>query len=61
MKTIEVTVSPTGEVKLETKGYAGQGCQEASKFLEKALGEQTSDTRTPESFAQAQEQQQTKQ
>jgi hypothetical protein len=35
---IEVIVSPTGETKLQTKGFAGASCQQASKFLEAALG-----------------------
>ena len=35
-RIIEVTVSPKGEVTIETKGYAGAGCLQASKFLEQA-------------------------
>lgn len=31
MKTIEVIVSPNGQTKLETKGFAGSQCREASK------------------------------
>ena len=37
-KTIEIIVSPKGETKLETKGFAGSECQQASKFVEQALG-----------------------
>ena len=37
-KTIEIVVSPQGETRLETKGFAGAECQGASKFLEQALG-----------------------
>ena len=37
-KIIEVVVSPQGETRLETKGFAGAGCQLASRFLEEALG-----------------------
>ena len=37
-KTIEIVVSPTGETKVETKGFAGAECQEASRFVEVALG-----------------------
>jgi hypothetical protein len=43
---IEVTVSPTGETNIQTKGYEGSRCQEASKFLEQALGLVTADQRT---------------
>jgi hypothetical protein len=49
-KIIEVTISPQGETTVLTKGYAGQDCLRASKFLEKALGVTTSDCRTPEYF-----------
>ena len=37
-KIIEIIVSPNGETKLETKGFAGAECQQASKFIEQALG-----------------------
>ena len=37
-KIIEIIVSPTGETQLETKGFAGEECKEASKFVEQALG-----------------------
>jgi hypothetical protein len=36
--TIEVTVSPTGEIKIEAEGYTGSSCEEATRFLEEALG-----------------------
>ena len=47
-KTIEIIVSPTGETRLETKGFAGAECQGASKFLEKALGVAASEQMTAE-------------
>ena len=50
MRIIEVIVSPQGEAKLQTKGYAGGDCQEASKFLEQALGVVTADKKTAEFF-----------
>ena len=37
-KIIEIIVSPTGETRLETKGFTGEECKEASKFVEQALG-----------------------
>ena len=37
-KIIEIIVSPTGETRLETKGFTGEECKEASKFVEEALG-----------------------
>ncbi len=48
MKTIEVVVSPNGQTKLETKGFAGSGCRDASKYLEAALGTTTEERFTAE-------------
>ena len=49
---IEIIVSPTGETKIETKGFTGASCREASKFLEEALGQRTGERLTAE-FHQA--------
>jgi hypothetical protein len=58
MKTIEVIVSPTGETRLETKGFAGSSCQDASRLLEQALGAKAGEQLTAEYYAeQAQHQQ----
>ena len=51
---IEVTVSPTGAVRLVTKCYTGASCREASQFLERALSVRGQETLTPE-FHQSQE------
>ena len=37
-KTIEVSVSPTGAITIEAEGYTGSSCEEATRFLEEALG-----------------------
>jgi len=37
MKTIEIIVSPKGETRLETKGFSGSECRDASRALEQAL------------------------
>ena len=50
MKTIEITISPQGEIRVETKGFAGASCQEASRFIENALGEMLSDQPTAERY-----------
>jgi hypothetical protein len=47
-RTIEVIVSPKGETTVTTKGFAGSSCREGSKFIEQALGQQTSEHLTPE-------------
>ena len=51
MKIIEVVVSPTGETTVQTKGYAGSDCFQASKFLEEALGVKTTDRPTGEYYS----------
>jgi hypothetical protein len=48
MKIIEVIVSPTGNAKVETKGFAGPECQQASRFIESALGQRISERPTTE-------------
>jgi len=47
---IEVTVSPTGETKVETKGFAGASCREASRTLEAALGVRESEQLSSEFY-----------
>ena len=53
MKIIEVLVGPKGEIKLETKGFAGAECEQASKELVAALGRVVSDQKTGEHFSAA--------
>jgi hypothetical protein len=48
MRTIELTVSPEGKTTVQTKGFAGSSCRDASEFLEKALGQQTGEQLTAE-------------
>lgn len=50
-RLIEVTVSPQGEITVQTKGYAGTDCLQASKFLEAALGVPLSDKKTAEFYS----------
>ena len=49
-RIIEVTVSPKGETTMQTKGYAGGECLQASKYLEQALGIITADHKTGEFY-----------
>lgn len=51
-QVIEVTVSPKGETKIETKGFAGNACKAASESLEKALGLKQSERLTAEFYSQ---------
>ena len=38
MKIIEIIVDPLVRTKVETKGFTGGECREASRFVEQALG-----------------------
>lgn len=61
-KLIELTITPKGETILQTKGFTGGSCQQASKVMEQALGITGSEQMTGE-FYQAEglrEEQQTK-
>jgi hypothetical protein len=53
-QTIEIIVSPTGETTVQTKGFTGSSCRDASRALERALGVVESDKPTAEMY-QAQE------
>lgn len=50
---IEIIVTPDGKTNLQTLGFTGASCQQASRFLEETLGQKTTDRRTAE-FYQAQ-------
>jgi hypothetical protein len=50
-RVIEVTVSPQGDVTVQTRGYAGADCVQASKFVEQALGVTTADQMTAEYYS----------
>jgi Protein of unknown function (DUF2997) len=50
MKTIEITVSPTGETKVQTRGFTGGSCLKASALIEQALGRRTAEQLTAEFF-----------
>jgi hypothetical protein len=49
-RIIQVVVSPTGETTVQTKGYQGGDCLQASQWLEKALGITTTDQKTSEYY-----------
>ena len=46
--TIEIIVLPTGEFTIEGVGFKGAGCEQATKFLEAALGVVAAKTKKPE-------------
>ena len=56
-RIIEVTVSPKGDTSIQTKGYSGSDCLQASKFLEQALGVVAKENKTGEFYQAAQSEQ----
>lgn len=61
MKRIEIIVAPNGQTRVETKGFVGSECRDASRFLEKALGQQTDELLKPEFHQMASNEQQIRQ
>lgn len=62
MKTIEIIVAPDGKTTVQTRGFVGSSCQDASRSIEQALGKLTREERTAEFYQtqpveQSQEQQ----
>ena len=49
-KVIEVVVDPRGAATVQTRGFAGGECREASKFVAQALGRTTAETLTAEFY-----------
>jgi hypothetical protein len=50
MKSIEITVSPRGETTVETRGFRGGECREASRLIEQALGTRSGERLTAEFY-----------
>jgi hypothetical protein len=50
VKTIEIIVDTQGKTTVQTRGFAGSSCAEASKFLEEALGRRRSEAHTAEFY-----------
>ncbi len=40
MKTIIVEITDEGEIRLETKGFAGKSCVEEAQFIKDLIGEE---------------------
>jgi hypothetical protein len=57
LRTIEIIVSPQGQMSIQTHGFSGTACREATGKLEKALGAVVSDQPTAEMYASAPEEQ----
>jgi len=59
-QTIEITISPSGQSVVQTRGFSGPSCRDASKFVEQALGQRSAETLTPEFYQPVANQQQAK-
>jgi len=51
LKIIEITITPTGDTSVETKGFSGAECRRASEFIETALGRWTGEQLTADFYA----------
>jgi hypothetical protein len=47
-RLIEIVIAPDGQTRLETKGFTGESCRDASRFLEEALGQRVGEQLTAE-------------
>lgn len=48
METINVDIGPDGAIKIDAVGFSGPDCEQATKFLEDALGTVDQVRRKPE-------------
>ncbi|MCA9005070.1 MAG: DUF2997 domain-containing protein [Planctomycetaceae bacterium] len=48
MQIIEIIISTDGQSRIETRGFTGFRCKDASRFLEAALGKVSSEQLTAE-------------
>lgn len=51
-RVIEIIVAADGSSTVETKGFVGSACQQASRFVQVALGERTAEKLKPEFYQQ---------
>ena len=49
-QVLEIVVDPRGEATVQTRGFTGGECREASRFLEQALGTRSAETLTAEFY-----------
>lgn len=60
-QTIEIIVTTDGRTSVQTHGYEGSSCRQASRFIEEALGQRAGEYLTSEFYAAQQAQQNLKQ
>ena len=47
-RTLEILISPAGEIQIDAIGFKGPDCEQATRFLEEALGAVQVRQRKPE-------------
>ena len=47
-RTIEIIIGITGEIQIDAVGFMGPDCEQATKFLEEALGVVSKKVKKPE-------------
>jgi hypothetical protein len=47
-RSIEIIVAPTGEIRIDAVNFKGADCEQATRFLEEALGTAGARQRKPE-------------
>jgi Protein of unknown function (DUF2997) len=47
-RTIEIIISPTGDIQIDAVGFKGPDCEQATQFLEEALGVIAQTVKKPE-------------
>jgi hypothetical protein len=52
-KTIEIIIAPGGEIQIDAVGFKGPDCEQATRFLEEALGAVAQKRKKPEFHQQA--------
>ena len=52
MKVIQIIVQPDGQTRVETKGFTGAECRDASRFIEESLGKRIDEQLTSEFYAE---------
>ena len=57
-RTIEVTVSPRGDIMIEAMAFKGADCEQATAYLEEALGVTGQRTKKPEYYQRSRQQHQ---
>ncbi|NBT75121.1 DUF2997 domain-containing protein [bacterium] len=56
-KTIHIVVDPKGGTKIETSGFSGSSCQDATRALEQALGAKVDEQLTGEYYTASNDEQ----